>query len=317
MTTLCWGTVASASTLEELTDAALAGGFDAISVTPAMGAVFAGHRPRLPVASVDALLGVLPGSPPIGSIAPEMRHFFEPGVDGCLAALERTGARVLNVAHFLGGPAPLAEMVDAFGSLCERFASEGVRLTLEFIPGSGVPDLATALAIVSGAGNADAGVLLDTWHLARSGGTVDDVVDATPGAVRAVQLSDRHAEPDGAAYVPMSDRLLPGDGDLPLADIVRAARANCADVDVAVEVFSSVLARLSPTEAGARAAPRSAISASADRSGGPHPVTCRAWGSSCSSSCAARAAPRRMSSRRTGATCTPASWPTTRTWPDT
>lgn len=254
MTTLCWGTVAAATTLAELAGAAVAGGFDAISVTPAMGAEFpAGRHLPMPVASVDALLGVLPGSTPVGDVAPEFRRFFEPGIDGCLRALERTGAPVLNVAHFLGGPVPIGEMVDAFGALAERFAAAGVRLTLEFIPGTGIPDLPSALAIVTGAGVTGAGVLVDTWHLDRSGGTLDDVVAAPASTLRALQLSDRRREPQGAAYVPMSDRLLPGDGDLPLGEIVAAVLANHPEADIEVEVFSSVLGALSATEAGERA----------------------------------------------------------------
>ena len=213
----------------------------------------ADRRVPMPVASVDALLGVLPGSTPFDDIAPEFRRFFEPGIDGCLRALDRTGAPVLNVAHFLGGPAPIEEMIDAFGSIGERFTAAGVRLTLEFIPGTGIPDLPTALAVVTGAGVPGAGVLVDTWHLDRSGGSLDDVRAAPAGTLRALQLSDRRREPEGAAYVPMSDRLLPGDGELPLGDIVRAVLANHPEADIEVEVFSSVLGALSATEAGERA----------------------------------------------------------------
>jgi sugar phosphate isomerase/epimerase len=160
---------------------------------------------------------------------------------------------VLNVAHFLGGPAPLTAMVDAFGELCARGARDGLALTLEFIPGSGIPDLATALAIVTGTGATNAGVLVDTWHLSRSGGTVADLLAAPSGTLTAMQLSDRRTTASEGTYVPMSDRLLPGEGDLPLAEIVEAIRANTADPIVSVEVFSSVLAALPPSEAASRA----------------------------------------------------------------
>lgn len=250
--TLCWGTVA-ASTLDELAAAATAGGFDAISATPAM-AIDAGRGCLPPVSYVDALLGALPGSPPLTSIEPAYRRFFEPGVDNCFRAAALTGAPVLNVAHFLGGPAPLPQMSDAFGTLCARAAAEGLRLTLEFIPGSGIPDLATALAIVTATGAANAGVLVDTWHLSRSGGTVADLAAAPPGTLTAIQVSDRRvAATAEAAYVPMSDRLLPGSGDLPLAAIIDTVRANCAEAILSVEVFSTELASLPATEAAARA----------------------------------------------------------------
>lgn len=249
--TLCWGTVA-ATTLDELAEAAVAGGFDAISATPAM-ALGAGRRSTPTVSYVDALLGALPGSPRIDAIEPGYRRFFEPGTDNSFRAAALTGAPVLNVAHFLGGPAPLTEMVDAFGALCARAAAEGLRLTLEFIPGSGIPDLATALAIVTGTGAPNAGVLVDTWHLSRSGGTVADLAAAPPGTLTAIQVSDRcTAVPEGT-YVPMSDRLLPGDGDLPLAAIVETICTNSSDPIVSVEVFSSVLADLPPAQAARQA----------------------------------------------------------------
>jgi sugar phosphate isomerase/epimerase len=249
--TLCWGTVA-ATTLDELGDAALAGGFDAISATPAMG-LDAGRPSTPPVAYVDALLGALPGSPPLEAIERGYRRFFEPGTDNCFRAAALTSAPVLNVAHFLGGPAPLTAMIDAFGALCDRAAREGIALTLEFIPGSGIPDLPTALAIVTGTGAPNAGVLVDTWHLSRSGGTVADLAAAPDGTLTAIQVSDRRTTTAEGAYVPMSDRLLPGDGELPLAEIVQAIRANSGDPIVSVEVFSSVLAALPPPEAAARA----------------------------------------------------------------
>jgi sugar phosphate isomerase/epimerase len=237
--TLCWGTVA-ATTLDELAEAAAAGAFDAISATPAM-ALGAGRPATAPVSYVDALLGALPGSPSIDEIEPGYRRFFEPGTDNCFRAAALTGAPVLNVAHFLGEPAPLAAMVDAFGELCARGAREGLTLTLEFIPGSGIPDLATALAIVTGTGAGNAGVLVDTWHLSRSGGTVADLRAAPAGTLRAMQLSDRRTTTPEGTYVPMSDRLLPGEGDLPLVAVVEAVCANHAHPILSVEVFSSVL----------------------------------------------------------------------------
>lgn len=97
-------------------------------------------------------------------------------------------------------------------------------------------------------------VLLDTWHLARSGGTVDDIGALEPGAIGAFQLSDRKAPPPQTAYVPMTGRLLPGEGELPLADILAAAFANSPGLTAEVEVFSEELAGLSVDAAAARTA---------------------------------------------------------------
>ncbi len=112
------GTVA-ATTLDELAEAAVAGGFDAISATPAM-ALGAGRRSGPTVSYVDALARRCPDRPRSTRSSPAYRRFFEPGTGNCFRAAALTGAPVLNVAHFLGGPAPLTEMVDAFGALCAQ-----------------------------------------------------------------------------------------------------------------------------------------------------------------------------------------------------
>ena len=164
--TLCWGTV-GASTLDELALAADAGGFDAISAMPAM----APRARRSTAADGGQLRRRLARGPP--RVAADRRGrrrvtstFFEPGVDGCFrSAGARRVHRCLNVAHFLGVAAPIGAMVDTFGALCERAAVHGAELTLEFIPGSGIPDLATALDIVTRTAAPNAGVLVDTWHL--------------------------------------------------------------------------------------------------------------------------------------------------------
>ena len=63
-------------------------------------------------------------------------------------------------------------------------------------------------------------VLLDTWHFARGGGTLADLDADTAALVGALQISDRSPEQDREPYVPRRGRKLPGDGALPLVEIV-------------------------------------------------------------------------------------------------
>ena len=94
-------------------------------------------------------------------------------------------------------------------------------------------------------------ILLDSWHLARTGGTADQVRALPPHSIGAIQLSDRNPPAPGEAYVPMTGRLLPGEGNLPLHDIVAAALANSPGLSAEVEVFSAELSSL-PVDAAAR-----------------------------------------------------------------
>jgi sugar phosphate isomerase/epimerase len=100
----------------------------------------------------------------------------------------------------------------------------------------------------------NAKILVDTWHLARSGGTVADLLALPPGCVGGAQLSDRIAPPPGEPYVPMTGRSIPGDGELPLVDIVRALHANQPGLDICMEVFSAEIEAMSHAEAAQRMA---------------------------------------------------------------
>ena len=163
---------------------------------------------------IDAIGGDLPGS--LAGSA---------GADLCFQAAEAVGAPIVNICHyrFEGEPPGLSEMTDAVGTITRDAASRGLRVVLEFVPDSGIPDLAFAMAIVQGVDLPACGVLLDPWHLARSGGTVADVAALPVGSIGAFQLDDRIEPPPGTPYVPMTGRDLPGEGDLPLHELARRA----------------------------------------------------------------------------------------------
>jgi sugar phosphate isomerase/epimerase len=93
------------------------------------------------------------------------------------------------------------------------------------------------------------GVLLDTWHFSRSGSTLEQLAALPPGTINAFQLSDRTPPPPGTPYVPMSGRSFPGDGTMPLAEIIRLCHANKPGLTAEIEVFSAELRALSAADA--------------------------------------------------------------------
>jgi sugar phosphate isomerase/epimerase len=257
---LCWGTLERAS-LIELLGAADRAGYGSVTVTPRSylrlpprdaSAVrsFLADRP-LRVNAVDAILGGLPGSPQPEGVEPRFRAGFEYSSAQCFDVAGHLDAGVVNVAHFLGAAVGLTALSDAIAGLAVEARSRGLRLTVEFIPGTGIPNLAAAHHIAAAAGTDAVSVMLDTWHHARGGGGLSDVRQLQPGAIGGLQLSDRPAGPPGAAYRPMEDRLLPGRGDLPLGALLSAALANNPDVPVGVEVFNTELRAMSFDEAAA------------------------------------------------------------------
>ena len=96
---------------------------------------------------------------------------------------------------YTGDPAPVEEVVDALGRFADRAAEIGLLLHLEQIPTSMVPDLGTALEIVRGVDRPNAGLVLDTFHLARSGCTPEELSAVDPATVFHVQLCDGPATP--------------------------------------------------------------------------------------------------------------------------
>ena len=166
------------------------------------------------------------------------------------AVAERFGVDCFNVPHYRGDPATtVAEFADALGPFCERAARAGIAVALEFLPGTGIPDLERALRIVEAVGAPNLGITLDTWHWARIGATLADIRALAPGVIKDFQLSDRaanqHALPDSEQW----GRLLPGEGALPLADIIRAVHANAPDLTVNAEIFCEELQQRDPDDA--------------------------------------------------------------------
>ncbi|HXY76075.1 MAG TPA: sugar phosphate isomerase/epimerase [Steroidobacteraceae bacterium] len=262
---LCWGTVIG-TPLETLVDAAGRAGIAAVTLTSGMyadararGASDSELRSRLAgqgvrVHAIDPLIGALPGTPRPEDVPPENRCYFEFTEADCYRAAHALGAETINLAHFGGGAVSEAAFIDCIGGIAARAQREGVRLTLEFLPESAIPDLATAQRIVVGVGASNLGVMLDTWHFARTGGTVEALGALSRGVISALQISDRREPPPGTKYTPMFGRLLPGEGELPLVAILRLLLERDRTLTVGVEVFSEELQELPPDEVARRVA---------------------------------------------------------------
>ena len=255
-------------TFRELCETAAAGGFKAITIYAAhyRGAhadglsdadirqVLSDHG--LGVADLDAVIDWVPGE-----VAP---LDFRGGEAFFYDVHDALGGTSLNLAY-MGGPIEISKAADAMAGVCERAAERNLVVTLEYLPWCGIPDAATALAIVEKTGCANATLMFDAWHTYR-GPTDEGQLRAVPGARwGSIQLDDAPATASGELIAEtLSARLLPGEGDAPVAEWLRILRENGCTVPVGVEVFSRALDALSPKEAGERlgAATRAVIAAS-------------------------------------------------------
>ena len=115
--------------------------------------------------------------------------------------------------------------IERFGDLCDRAAEGGLTVVLEFLPIFTVRTLGDALEAARAAARPNAGVLVDTLHLARSGGSPADLGAVDPALLPYLQLADAPTDAppaDGLYHEAVHGRLLPGDGGLPLPEVLRA-----------------------------------------------------------------------------------------------
>lgn len=260
---LCAGTVGGAD-FAQLLAAARAGGFDAVSLFPALyrQARAAGHSDAdlrlmladhgLCIAELDPLLNWVPGHEfPVdaGMGIGSEEEFYR--------IADALGARSLNVVWALPARLPEELLVESFARVCDRAAQHGLLAHLEFLPWAQIDDIAVALRIAGLAGRPNGGVLLDSWHHFRSGFDAEQLAALPLDRVVAIQLNDAPARAEtDLVDETMQRRLLPGDGDIPLAELLGTLAAGGCKAPLGVEVFSTELQRLAPVEIGRRAGAR-------------------------------------------------------------
>lgn len=117
-----------------------------------------------------------------------------------------------------------ARGLDELGAFAEMAAARGMTATLEYMPGMTIGTLAQALAAVHATGRSNLSVLVDCMHFARSGGTPADLDGVDPALIGHVQLCDVPMPQVAANYgdEALHNRLAPGEGNLPLAEILTA-----------------------------------------------------------------------------------------------
>jgi sugar phosphate isomerase/epimerase len=155
---------------------------------------------------------------------------FEPdqpvGVpEGFLEISARLGAR--NVLVMSAEPDE-SRTVDRFSELCDAAAAYGLQVNLEFAIYTGVKTLADAARVVARSERSNAAVLIDALHFSRSGGVPRDVRTVPASLFRYAQICDaspdRPAPDDTPSLVreARTGRRLPGDGVLPLPELIAA-----------------------------------------------------------------------------------------------
>jgi sugar phosphate isomerase/epimerase len=173
--------------------------------------------------------------------------------EGFLEISARLGAKHVLV---MSAEPDEARTVERFCELCDRAAPYGLNVGLEFAIYTGVRTLAHAARVVARSKRPNASVLIDALHFSRSGGIPADIKQVDPALLRYAQICDAAPDMPGPGDTPAlisearTGRLLPGEGVLPLTELV-AALPDTAPV--AVEAPCRATAHLPAVERAKRA----------------------------------------------------------------
>jgi sugar phosphate isomerase/epimerase len=214
----------------ELIDAAAAAGFNSVGVRVVSAA---GAPPRAPVAGDEDLIGRVKAALALSGVGVLQVNSFwlTPQTSAVpfasvVDAAARLGAE--NILVVVADP-DLERGAGRFAECCAAAEQAGISVALEFHSYSAVRSLPQALGMVERSGSRLAGIVLDVLHFDRCGGRVADLASLPAGRLRFVQLCDAPAlkpAPEDLRREARSGRLYPGEGELPLFDLLDALPAR-------------------------------------------------------------------------------------------
>jgi 2-keto-myo-inositol isomerase len=185
------------------------------------------------------------------------------GVDGA-AGTEHAVARCRELSRYaqaiecpwvLVVPGPTEGRTDAqvmrdtvatLRKMAEAAAEFGISVAFEFMgfPWAAVRDVAGAWAVVQETNRPNLGIIVDTAHFYAGGSTLESIRQVNPKQLVVLHINDVEdvAKPD----ITDGHRLYPGEGVIPLQDILGAVRATGWDGVLSVELFREEYWRQDP-----------------------------------------------------------------------
>jgi sugar phosphate isomerase/epimerase len=145
-------------------------------------------------------------------------------IEDLLPALE-AGHR-LGAQHALavGFDDDRARLLDNFSALCEAAARFDMTVGLELITYCPIGTLDDALSLICASRQPNARILIDTLQVFRSGASVEDIGNVEASLIEYIQICDGpRISPDsvdGRRTEARTARRLPGDGELPLRELL-------------------------------------------------------------------------------------------------
>lgn len=165
-----------------------------------------------------------------------------------------TGARLGATQALVAGNDPdEARLVANFAAFCALAQAHGIGANIEPMPWTDCRNFAQGVRLTGLAGHPNGGVLVDPIHFDRGGSTADEIAGVPRTLFRYAQLCDapaaRPTDVAGLLHQARAERLMPGDGGLDLAGILRALPA---DLPLSLEIPMNALAKRMPAPERAR-----------------------------------------------------------------
>jgi sugar phosphate isomerase/epimerase len=245
---------------DELAKAAAAAGFDAVGIR------LSPWDPNHPVRyTADQLRRMATLIADLGIFTPDVEQIrLLPETSASDFEYLFEGAALLGARHALiyGDDPDEERFIAQLNQLGQIGLPYGVSPVVEFMPFTAVNTLAQALSILERADLPRPALLIDTLHLARSGGRAEDIAGVDPQILPFVHLADGPADPpetiEGRRHEAGHARQLPGHGQLPLSAYLRALPAGIA---LALEVPGASEGTVDERAAAAAKATRSLLAA--------------------------------------------------------
>ncbi|MDX6286686.1 MAG: hypothetical protein QOG53_2171 [Frankiales bacterium] len=259
----------NASSFRERVEVAAAAGFDALGISlptfqqvsssemsgPEMKAVLDANGVRIVeleavfgMAVPAAATGVPFGGGLVYTTADDLKEFW--------AIAELFEARHIQAVGAFDTDELEPDVVERFAGLCDQAAQVGLKVALEFVPTTNIPDAGVATRIVREAGRPNSGLCVDSWHHTRGANDLD-LIRAIPAEhVVMIQLDDGPAKPVDPNFLneTLHYRQIPGDGEFDLDGFLGALYASGSSAPISLEVISDALAELDPQDGAHRLA---------------------------------------------------------------